>query len=148
MDKPLCETIRVRVRFSEVDALRMVWHGCYVQYLEDAREAFGRKYGLTYMHIFNSGYVAPIVDLQLQYRQPATIDDVLLIEITCRPVRGGKLIFDYRICKEPDGSLILTASTIQLFMTREGVFEPSSPDFFNEWKEKMSGQANLELLNS
>ena len=37
----LRETIRVQVRFSEVDALRKVWHGHYLQYMEDAREAFG-----------------------------------------------------------------------------------------------------------
>jgi acyl-CoA thioester hydrolase len=132
--EPLRETIRVQVRFSEVDSLRIVWHGHYVQYMEDARETFGRKYHLEYMHIFNSGYLAPIVDMQLQYKQPATIDDVLSVEITYRPSPGGKLIFDYRICKESDHSLVLTATTIQLFMTREGVFEPSSPEFFNEWK--------------
>ncbi|MDR1336792.1 MAG: acyl-CoA thioesterase [Tannerella sp.] len=134
--EPLRETVRIRVRFSEVDALRMVWHGCYMHYLEDAREAFGRKYGLTYLHIFDSGYVAPVADVHVQYRQPATIDDVLLVEITCRPVAGGKLIFDYRITRESDASLILTATTIQLFMTREGIFEPSSPEFFDAWKEK------------
>ena len=114
----------------------MVWHGNYVQYMEDAREAFGRKYGLEYMHIYNSGYVAPIVDLQIQYKQTATIDDVLLVEITYRPAKGGKLIFDYTVYKEADHSEVLTASTIQLFMTHEGVFEPSCPDFLNTWKEK------------
>ncbi|MDR1676261.1 MAG: acyl-CoA thioesterase, partial [Tannerella sp.] len=114
--KPLRETVRIRVRFSEVDALRMVWHGSYVQYLEDAREAFGRTYGLTYLHIFNSGYVAPVADMHVQYRQPATLDDILLVEITCRPAPGAKLIFDYRITKEQDASLVLTATTIQLFM--------------------------------
>jgi len=132
----LQETIRIQVRFSEVDLLRMVWHGNYVQYLEDAREAFGRKYGLEYMHIYNSGYVAPIVDLQIQYKQTATIDDQLLVEIIYRPSNGGKLIFDYVIYKESDHSEVITASTIQLFMTREGIFEPSCPDFLKEWKEK------------
>ena len=43
----LSESIKIRVRFSEVDSIRMVWHGNYVTYLEDAREAFGRKYGLV-----------------------------------------------------------------------------------------------------
>lgn len=132
----LKEAVRIQIRFSEVDALRMVWHGNYVQYMEDAREAFGRKYGLEYMHIYNSGYVAPIVDLQIQYKQTATIDDVLLVEITYRPAKGGKLIFDYTVYKEADHSEVLTASTIQLFMTHEGVFEPSCPDFLNTWKEK------------
>ena len=36
------------VRFSEVDSMNVVWHGSYPLYFEDAREAFGKKYGLEY----------------------------------------------------------------------------------------------------
>jgi acyl-CoA thioester hydrolase len=136
MKDSLCETIRVQVRFCEVDPVRIVWHGHYIRYMEDAREAFGRKYGLGYMFIHDHGYVAPIVDMQLHYKQTAGIDDVLLVEITYRPAKGGKLIFDYVIYRESDRSLILKATTIQLFTTVEGVFEPSSPDFFSEWKKR------------
>ena len=49
----LSETVRVQVRFSEVDSIKMVWHGNYITYMEDAREAFGRKYGLEYMYIYD-----------------------------------------------------------------------------------------------
>lgn len=136
MSEILSETVRVQVRFSEVDSIRMVWHGNYVQYMEDAREAFGRKYGLEYMHIFNSGFLAPMYDMQLHYKGVATVDDILLVTITYRPTRGGKLIFDYEIRREKDDALILTATTIQLFTTRNGEFDPSCPPFFAEWKEK------------
>lgn len=36
-------------RFSEVDSMNIVWHGSYPLYFEDAREAFGEKYGLGYL---------------------------------------------------------------------------------------------------
>ena len=29
-----------RVRFSEIDSMQIVWHGEYVRYFEDGREAF------------------------------------------------------------------------------------------------------------
>ena len=55
----------LRVRFSEVDSMQIVWHGEYVRYFEDGREAFGREFaGLGYMDIHASGYTAPIVELQ------------------------------------------------------------------------------------
>ncbi|MBE6286902.1 MAG: acyl-CoA thioesterase [Mediterranea massiliensis] len=136
MMNTLSETVRIKVRFSEVDSIQMVWHGNYVQYLEDAREAWGRKYGLEYMHIYRSGYLAPMYDLKLQYKQTATIDDVLIVSITYRPERGAKLIFDYEIHRETDHALILTATTTQLFTTQDGVLEPSCPSFLKEWKEK------------
>lgn len=132
----LSTTVRVKVRFSEVDAIRMVWHGNYVQYLEDAREAFGREFGLEYMHIFDSGYFAPMFDMQLRYHHVATVDDVLSVKITYHPARGAKLMFDYEVRRESDNELILTAVTTQLFTTREGEFEPSCPMFFEKWKQE------------
>lgn len=39
----------VEIRFSEVDSMNVVWHGSYPLYFEDAREAFGKKFGLAYM---------------------------------------------------------------------------------------------------
>ncbi|MGN0188372.1 MAG: acyl-CoA thioesterase [Candidatus Cryptobacteroides sp.] len=132
----LSETVRVQVRFSEVDAIRMVWHGNYVRYMEDAREAFGRKYALEYMTIFNNGYFAPMFDMRLRHHSAATVDDILTVKITYRPSRGAKLVFDYEIRRESDSALVLTASTVQLFTTRDGEFEPSCPPFYEEWKRE------------
>ena len=54
-----------RVRFSEIDSMQIVWHGEYVRYFEDGREAFGKQYGLDYMSIYREGYMVPIVDFNL-----------------------------------------------------------------------------------
>ena len=43
--KQLCAEKQIEVRFSEVDIMNVVWHGSYPLYFEDAREAFGKKYG-------------------------------------------------------------------------------------------------------
>ena len=56
-----------RVRFSEIDSMQIVWHGEYVRYFEDGREAFGKQYGLDYMSIYREGYMVPIVDLTCQF---------------------------------------------------------------------------------
>ena len=44
----------IEIRFSEIDSMGVVWHGSYTLYFEDAREAFGQKYGLGYMTFFES----------------------------------------------------------------------------------------------
>mgnify|MGYP000851004453 CR=1 FL=1 len=81
MKKPnlLKETKQILIRFSEVDSMNIVWHGSYVQYFEDAREAFGRKYGLTYQNYFDNGFYAPLVDMQFEFKNPfdpsATVDN-------------------------------------------------------------------------
>lgn len=132
----LQETVRVPVRFSEVDSAKIVWHGSYVAYLEDAREAFGRKYGLGYMDFIHNGYLAPIAQMHIDYKHPMSVNDVVLVHITYRHTLGAKLVFDYVIERESDGLLVLTATTTQLFTTIDGVFEVSCPDFLTRWKHR------------
>jgi acyl-CoA thioester hydrolase len=37
----------IRIRFSEVDSMGVVWHGNYIRYFEDGRESFGNSMELT-----------------------------------------------------------------------------------------------------
>ena len=37
------DKVQVRVRFSEVDAMGVVWHGNYLKYFEDGREKLGAQ---------------------------------------------------------------------------------------------------------
>ncbi|HET6225857.1 MAG TPA: acyl-CoA thioesterase, partial [Bacteroidia bacterium] len=55
----LTNRTEVPVRFSEVDALGIVWHGHYLKFFEDGREAFGRQYGLGYLDIHKEEFVVP-----------------------------------------------------------------------------------------
>ena len=135
-DNYLKDTIRIRVRFSEVDSLKIVWHGSYIKYLEDGREAFGRRYGIKYLNIYELGYTIPLIEMELMYKNTATVDDILILETIHIPDRGAKLKYKYRIFKEIDNSLVLEANTIQLFTTINGELEPSKPEFLREWENQ------------
>lgn len=145
----LKDYVKIAVRFSEVDSIRVVWHGSYVAYLEDGREAFGRRYGLGYNDMFKAGLTAPIVEVNLQYKSPATVDDILVLETRYVPTRGAKLVFDYSLYKlenkglsdeeafspkENTHKLILTARTTQLWMSGSEL-EISTPQFYQDWKD-------------
>jgi hypothetical protein len=62
--EPILRNItQTTVRFSEVDSMQVVWHGEYVRYFEDGREAFGRQFtGIGYLDFYAEGYTAPIVE--------------------------------------------------------------------------------------
>lgn len=129
-------TFEFQVPFYDLDGIQMVWHGNYVKYMEDAREKFGEKFGFEYLHIFNSGYVAPVVDMHIKYRNSARIGDRLAVTITYVPARAAKMIFNYIITRPLDGAVIIEAETTQLFVSRSGVFETSNPEFYAEWKKR------------
>jgi len=125
-----------QVPFYDLDGIQMVWHGNYVKYMEDAREKFGAKYGFEYLHIFNSGYLAPVADMRIKYRNSARISEVLTMKIIYVPSRAAKMVFEYLITRKSDNAVIIEAETSQLFVTREGVFEVSTPGFYAEWKKR------------
>lgn len=125
------------VRFSEVDMMSVVWHGAYPLYLEDAREAFGKRYGLSYERYISEEIFAPIVELTMNYKQPLRYGMRPTIKITYRPTEGAKIIFDYEIYDPESGTVYLTAHSVQVFMDREYKLMWYSPDFYTEWKKEV-----------
>ena len=69
----LSAVARVEVRFNECDPLGIVWHGNYVNYFQEGREAFGKKYNLDYMELFHKGFATPIVHLSTDFKKPCNI---------------------------------------------------------------------------
>lgn len=122
------------VRFSEVDAMQIVWHGSYALYFEDAREAFGAHYGLSYHTIADAGYYAPLVDLEFHYRRPIVYGKRPLITITYVPTEAAKLIFDYVITDETDGEVIATGRSVQVFLDSNRNLMWTAPEFYEKWK--------------
>lgn len=136
----LTDRMEVSVRFSEVDMMRVAWHGSYVTYLEDGREHFGRTYpGVGYEDYFRTGYVAPVVNLTIDYRKSLRMGDRAIVETRYVYSDGAKLIFEYVIYREADMEVMAVAQTTQLFMTAEGEIQYADPDFFTEWKKRWLG---------
>jgi len=63
--------IPVEVPFFDVDSMDVVWHGHYVKYLELARCTLLERIGHDYRQMKASGYLWPVVDLQLRYVRAA-----------------------------------------------------------------------------
>lgn len=126
-----------RVRFSEVDSMQIVWHGEYVRYFEDGREAFGRQYtGLGYMEIYDSGFVAPLVKLNLEFKQPLKCGDTAIVETRFIDTEAAKICFEYTIFRESDMQVVATGESTQVFLNKDNQLELVNPDFYSEWKKR------------
>ena len=123
------------IRFSEIDMMHVVWHGAYPLYLEDAREAFGTKYELSYQRYLDEQIFAPIVEMNIKYKRPLVYGMKPIIKITYRPTYSAKIIFDYEIRDSVTDEVCLTASTVQVFMDRNYQLIWYCPKFYEEWKQ-------------
>jgi len=132
----LTTEIPFEIRFSEIDVMNVVWHGSYPLYFEDAREAFGAKYGLSYQQYINEGYFAPLVELNIQYKRPLMYGMHPMVRITYCPTPAAKVVFDYEIYNPEDGSVYATAHSVQVFMNKEYQLVWYAPDFYLKWKEQ------------
>ena len=139
MEKKILTASReIDVRFCEVDSMCIVWHGSYVKYFEDAREAFGLKYRLDYLTIFNNGYYAPLVDMHYEFKSPLVYGKKARIVINYHPCAAAKIVFEYEIYSVEDDVLIATGKTTQVFLDKQYKLVLYNPPFYDEWKKKMN----------
>lgn len=134
--KTLSSTHQISVRFNEVDSLNIVWHGHYIAYFEEAREAFGKKFGISYLEIKKEGYAVPIVKTETEHLLPLKYGDVMTVETTFINSRAAKMMFKYLI-KNQDGQIVCKGETTQVFISPEsGEMSLSNPEFYKNWKQK------------
>lgn len=133
----LSAVARIEVRFNECDPLGIVWHGNYVNYFQEGREAFGKKYKLNYKEMYLQGIATPIVHLQGDFKRTMQYQDIALVETTYRLSPAAKIIFDYVITNEKSGNLICKGTTTQVFVSgKEMELMLVVPEVFANWKKQ------------
>ena len=137
MSRELVVEKELEIRFSEVDMMGVVWHGNYPLYLEDAREAFGAEFGLSYALYIKENVFVPIVKMDVDYKRPVRFGIRPVIRIEYVPTDAAKVIFDYKLYDKESGDVFLTARTVQVFMDRDYKLMWFSPDFYTQWKQQM-----------
>ena len=138
MQKKLSCRTEIAVRFNEADPLGIVWHGHYIRYFEDGREAFGKEHGLSYLDVFKQGFVIPVVHVECSYKKSLRYGDTVVVETRFIPCEAAKMKFTYRLYKADTAELVATGSSLQVFLDKEeSVLQLSNPAFFQAWKEKL-----------
>ena len=134
--KTLKNSTLVPVRFSEVDALGIVWHGHYLKFFEDGREAFGRQFELGYLDVYKHKFATPLVKINVDFKKTVKYGDHVKIVTTFIPSAAAKIIFNYEIYRESDGELVAIGESTQVFMNLDHELYIVVPEFYEEWKKK------------
>lgn len=137
-NKEIVFTNKIRVRFVETDPLGIVWHGNYIQYFEDGREAFGRHHGISYLDQKKYGFATPIVKSSTKHKLPLKYGDIATIKTIFIDSPAAKMIFRYEIYNQ-NQELVCTGETVQVFVDKMGNGDLSYtlPKFFMEWKKNV-----------
>ncbi|MEO5996800.1 MAG: acyl-CoA thioesterase [Chitinophagaceae bacterium] len=135
MKNELINKVEVLVRFNEADPLGIVWHGHYIRYFEDGREAFGNKYGVGYLDFYKNGFIVPVVSIKCDYKRSLRYGDRVIVETRFLPTEAAKMNFSYFLYNAASNELVATGSSVQVFLDKDkSELQLINPPFFLAWK--------------
>ena len=105
--------VEIQVQFYDLDPMEVVWHGNYVKYLEVARCALLDAIGYNYVEMKASGYMWPVIDMNLRYAAPATFGQRLSVRAEIVEWEN-RLRIDYLVSDAATGRRLNRASTSQV----------------------------------
>ncbi|WP_343551847.1 thioesterase family protein [Pantoea sp.] len=123
--------VEITVSFHDCDPMGVVWHGNYFRFFERAREALLRSVNYSYGEMSASGYVWPVVDTHVKYRQPLRYEETVRVVASITEYEN-RLRIDY-VIRNAAGQVTTKAHTIQVAVnatTQEMCFV--SPDILFE----------------
>ncbi|OQP35718.1 acyl-CoA thioesterase [Pantoea latae] len=109
--------VTITVSFHDCDPMGVVWHGHYFRFFEQAREALLRQVGYSYAEMAASGYVWPVVDTHVKYRQPLRCEEVIRV---CARITEyeNRLRIDYEV-RNAAGQVTTRAHTLQVAVRQQ-----------------------------
>ena len=124
--------VELTVPFHDVDMMGVVWHGNYFRYFEVAREALLNQFNYGYRQMKESGYLWPVVDTRVKYRDVLTFEQRFRVRARLEEYEN-RLRIGYEIVDAASGKRTTTGYTIQVAVeekSREMSFV--SPDILFE----------------
>ena len=107
MDNNGSASVKIRVPFYDVDMLQIVWHGNYLKYFDQARQALFLKCGLDMPRSGEKYYIFPVIHTSIKYRYPLKLNDEFICTATPKAAKV-KLVIDFEIRLLSDGRLCAT----------------------------------------
>ncbi len=115
--------LRFKVHIHDTDCYGVMWHGNYLKWLEQARDAVMVEAGLD-LQVPQEGYVYPVAEQQVRFRKPAKLRDVLEIRTTVE-VKSPRLIFSQPIFRlDVDGNETLIYESTTVCVVCDANFKP------------------------
>ena len=91
---------QIRVRYSDTDQMKRLHHAAYVEYLEVVRIEMLRDIGYSYAILEQSGYLLPVIKLNVEYLGPTVFDDVIEFKTELRALSAIRLEFESLLTTE------------------------------------------------
>ena len=107
--KPTIELIRVR--YGETDMMGHAYYANYYYWFEQARGAYCRARGFTYLQMEELGFKLPVVEAHANYKAEVLYDDVIEVKVWISEMKRASMRFEYEIYNRTRQILATTGYT-------------------------------------
>jgi acyl-CoA thioester hydrolase len=105
--------ITLTAQFYDLDPMGVVWHGHYARFLEQARCQLLDNIGYNYTEMQASGYIWPIVDMQMKFVRPIRFHQKFIVSAAILE-SANRLKIEYIIRDHTTGEVLTKATTTQV----------------------------------
>ena len=122
---------------QHTDHAGVLWHGYYLNWLEEARLDALSKAGLKYIDLIKDGYEMPVVSIDIKYKSPIYHGEVILIESEFIINKSPRINIKSNFIGS--NNTIMTSATIDLVLINKENFSivRKKPKFFSEALNKL-----------
>ncbi len=113
---------QIEIRYAETDQMGVVYHANYIVWCEIGRTQIVKDLGYEYAQLERDGYVAPVLDLSIQYKKSMRYGQVATVRTWIEEHDRLRTTYGYEILHE-DGSVAATAKSLHTLINKE-TFRP------------------------
>ena len=129
--------IRKETMPQHTDHAGVLWHGYYLNWLEEARIDALSKVGIKYIDLIKDGYEMPVVSIEIKYKSPILHGEEILIESEFVINESPRIKINSNFIGR--NNIIMTSSSIDLVLINKENFSivRKKPKFFLEALNKL-----------
>jgi acyl-CoA thioester hydrolase len=124
----------MRTLYVDTDRSQVVYHANYLRYFEFGRATLMRDTAYPYREVEESGFVYPIIKIDIDYFRPLYYDDVMFIHTRPSTLERVRLQFDYVITHQESGDIVCKGFTRHCAVNGSGTPVEIDPKTVRLWE--------------
>jgi acyl-CoA thioester hydrolase len=133
-------TLPARVYWEDTDASGLVYHASYIRFMERGRTELLRSLGIEQSQLLDRALGIPIYfvvrAMQLDFRKPAALDDMLSVETRPMELGGASLTLDQRVLR---GDETLVTAIVKVVCVEAGRARRLPHDVREKFEKLLAG---------
>jgi acyl-CoA thioester hydrolase len=110
---------QIRVLYGDTDQMGVVNYAVYLRWFEIGRAEWLRLRGRPYKELEQAGFLLPVVEAHLRYKEPARYDDLVDVFGGPSDLRAASVKFSYQLRRSGDQTLLCEGYTLHACLGRD-----------------------------